>query len=186
MKGHTLGVPTWIWLATLVGAIVAVIPLTAIGVLSRDTWFDAVVVVALAVCVVAGYHAVRSVASRSEPGDWYVSLRDESQAPEVLDFRVVRLERDLQDAVTGSTPHDRLRPVLASAARGRLRDRHGIDTLAPDGLDAAREVLGADAVAYLAGPGFDLPDTGGPSPRAPRPPRPQTIETIVRRLEEMT
>lgn len=173
------------WLLTLVVAAVLLLAMLWLGMLDHGPVLNVAIVLGGAVLATAAYRAIRTLAGWSEPAHWFVTLRDSSTTPPVLDFRVIRLHRDLTDTLQGERPQDRTRATLAGLARQRLLRVHGID---PDtDPDAAGQVLGEAATRYLAGPGFDGPDTGAPAP-GPTHHRPtaRELDRLVRGLEEIT
>lgn len=172
-----------IWVVTVAVSLLALLPLRALGVLHRGPAIDVTIVVLCGVLGVAGYRAVRAVASWSEQGHWFVTLRDDATPRAATDFRVLRIYLGLQDSVSGSRSIDPLRPLLGRLARQRLIRVHEVDPR--DDLAGASRVLGEDVVTYLRGPGFDLPEDADHPPVTTRP-RARDLDRIVRALEEMS
>lgn len=110
------------------------------------------VVIALAVgCVVTLLSWVMSEESaRLKPAYWFASIREESVRPAALDYRMLRLRRDLRDATERSDRTDEIFPVVRALAAERLLARHDVD------LDAdpvrARELMHPDLTKYLSHP----------------------------------
>jgi hypothetical protein len=84
---------------------------------------------------------------------WFPAMREESVRPTALDYRLLRLRRDLRDTLERSDRHDEIFPVLRSLAADRLQVNHGVD-LATDRA-AAEAIMHPDLVRYLAHPPTD-------------------------------
>ncbi|CAN5516625.1 hypothetical protein BH23ACT6_BH23ACT6_23130 [soil metagenome] len=87
----------------------------------------------------------------SDAASWYVVRRDEAVVPPAMDYRLVRLRRDLRDALSTSEDRtDRIYPLIRHLTAQRLRERHGIDLEAEP--ERAETVLSADLASYLTRP----------------------------------
>ncbi|MGB3762321.1 MAG: hypothetical protein WA966_03795 [Ornithinimicrobium sp.] len=86
----------------------------------------------------------------AESASWYAVRRDHSAVPPALDYRLIRLRRDLRDALERSDREDLVHPLICALARDRLLDRHGVD-LHTDPDEAASHLTPALA-AYLEHP----------------------------------
>ncbi|WP_109474426.1 hypothetical protein [Ornithinimicrobium cavernae] len=116
--------------------------------------FDLVtaVVVALAVgAVVTLLTWVMSEESpRLKPAYWFATVREESVRPAALDYRMLRLRRDLRDATERNDRVDEIFPVVRALAAERLLAHHDID-LATD-REAAEAVMHPELTTYLSRP----------------------------------
>lgn len=78
---------------------------------------------------------------------WFATNREESVRPAALDYRMLRLRRDLRDATERSDRTDEIHAVIRGLAAERLLANHDIDLeVTPDG---AAEVMGPRLTAYL-------------------------------------
>ncbi|MCK0111552.1 hypothetical protein MWU75_05295 [Ornithinimicrobium sp. F0845] len=116
--------------------------------------FDLTVAVVIALLVGAVVTLLSWVMSeesvRLKPAYWFASMREESVRPAALDYRMLRLRRDLRDATERSDRTDEIYSVIRSLAAERLMANHGIDLDAdPDGAAA---MMHADLIKYLSKP----------------------------------
>lgn len=81
---------------------------------------------------------------------WFASMREESVRPGALDYRMLRLRRDLRDATERSDRTDEVYPVIRQLTAEKLLAVHDIDLSADPA--AAEAVLPPDLAAYLAKP----------------------------------
>src|SRR5699024_10381273 len=81
---------------------------------------------------------------------WASTPRTDAVPPAALDYRLLRLRRDVRDAVERDDRRDEVHAVLRDLAAERLRARHGVD------LDTeparAAELLGPALHHYLSHP----------------------------------
>ncbi len=79
-------------------------------------------------CCIVLWWTRKDLLSPVDAASWYVARRDEAVAPPAMDYRLVRLRRDVRDAVTTSDGRpDRIHPQLVHLSEQLLRERHGID-----------------------------------------------------------
>lgn len=138
-------------------AVVAFVVTMAVGAL---LWYinvlrtDVVTALVLAFAVGSVVTLLTWVMSEESPrltrAYWFPAMREESVRPTALDYRLLRLRRDLRDTVERSDRHDEIFPVLRDLAAERLQTNHGIDL----GADpkAAEAVMHPDLVKYLSKP----------------------------------
>lgn len=81
---------------------------------------------------------------------WFATNREESVRPAALDYRMLRLRRDLRDATERSDRTDEIYPVVRSLAAERLLANHDIDL--DSAPEAAAQVMGPRLTAYLTHP----------------------------------
>ena len=94
--------------------------------------------------------ALRRTGHGVEPAWWASTPREEAIAPAALDYRLVRLRRDLRDALERDDRPDTVHAVLVDLAAERLRAHHGVDlTTQPE---EARALAGPELWAYLTTP----------------------------------
>ena len=89
----------------------------------------------------------------AERAYWASTPRQESVPPAALDYRLVRLRRDLRDALERDDRADEIHPLLRELTRERLEALHGID-LDTD-PEAARAVMDPHLWRYLTHPPTD-------------------------------
>lgn len=97
--------------------------------------------------------AVQSTGAQAERAYWVSDPRQEAVPPAALDYRLVRLRRDLRDALERDDRPDEIYPVLHDLAAERLRAHHGIDLDAQP--EAARDVMTPALWRYLDRPPTD-------------------------------
>lgn len=85
-----------------------------------------------------------------EAASWHAALPQEPGGPMALDYRLVRLRRDLRDALQRDDRPDVIHPLVCDLAVDQLRARRGVD--ARSDPDAAREVLDPAVWDYLTTP----------------------------------
>lgn len=88
--------------------------------------------------------------ARLKPAYWFATTREESVRPAALDYRMLRLRRDLRDATERSDRTDEIFPVIRALAAERLLTDHGIDLDTEP--EAAAAVLHPDLLRYLSRP----------------------------------
>ncbi|WP_151524583.1 hypothetical protein [Serinicoccus kebangsaanensis] len=88
-----------------------------------------------------------------EQAYWVSTPRQESAPPDAMDYRLLRLRRDLRDAVERDDRGDEIYPVIRELAAERLLAHHGVDLDAEP--ERAREVLDPHLQAYLDHPPSD-------------------------------
>lgn len=138
-------------------AAVAFVATLAIGAL---LWFinvlrtDVVTGLVLALAVGGVVTLLTWVMSEESPhlkrAHWFASMREESVRPAALDYRMLRLRRDLRDATERNDRTDEIFPVVRAIAAERLRANHGLDLVTD--WDEARAVIHPDLMKYLSDP----------------------------------
>ncbi|QFG67951.1 hypothetical protein [Ornithinimicrobium pratense] len=114
----------------------------------------AVLVVLLGTAVLALIHRVLAQDGRGvEPAYWVSTPHAESTPPAAMDYRLLRLRRDLRDALEREDRPDHIYPVLRELTAERLRARHDIDL--DDQPELARQVLSPGLIRYLDAPPTD-------------------------------
>lgn len=115
---------------------------------------EAILVVLLGTAVLALIHRVLSRAAReAEPAYWVSTPHAEATPPAAMDYRLLRLRRDLRDALEREDRPDHVYPVVRELTAERLRARHDIDLdLEPE---RARQVLTPGLARYLDTPPTD-------------------------------
>jgi hypothetical protein len=88
-----------------------------------------------------------------EPAYWASTPRQESVPPTAMDYRLVRLRRDLRDALDRDDRPDLVYPVLRELTQERLRAHHDLDLDTQP--EQARAVLDPQLVRYLSTPPTD-------------------------------
>ncbi len=85
-----------------------------------------------------------------EAASWHTALPAEAGGPMALDYRLVRLRRDLRDALERDDRPDEIHALVCDLAVDQLRVRHGVD--ARNDPEAARELLAPPVWDYLTSP----------------------------------
>lgn len=138
--------------------------------------FDLVTALVFAVTVGSVVTLLTWVMAEAGPqlkaANWFATLREESVRPAALDYRMLRLRRDLRDATERSDRDDEIYPIIRALAAEHLRARHDIDLDSTPA--AAAEIMGPQLTAYL-----DHPPTG-PGRRSKR-----DINRALDRIEEL-
>lgn len=103
------------------------------------------VTLALGACLTVLVWILQDHADQLRTASWSGSDESDATPADRLDYRMLRLRRDLRDTVERSDRVDAVQPLLRKLAAERLRARHGV------GLDDARaaELLGPGVHAYL-------------------------------------
>lgn len=115
---------------------------------------EAILVVLLGTAVLALIHRVLTRAGREvEPAYWVSTPHTESAPPAAMDYRLLRLRRDLRDALERDDRPDHVYPVIRELAAERLRAHHEVDLDQEPGR--ARELLPQGLASYLASPPTD-------------------------------
>lgn len=142
--------------ALLVGLLVAVAAgagLWFIGSLRHALPAAILVVVLLGTVVTVIFWLMGRVGEDVEQPYWVSTPREESVAPDVLDYRLMRLRRDLRDALERDDRPDEIYPVIRELAAERLLAEHDIHLDAQP--EAARAVLDEQLWSYLSTPPTD-------------------------------
>ncbi|MDO5738958.1 MAG: hypothetical protein Q4P07_02300 [Ornithinimicrobium sp.] len=107
----------------------------------RYTVLEAALVVLLAAVVISLAPLVLTRSGRyAERAYWASTPRQESVPPAALDYRLVRLRRDLRDAVERDDRTDEIYPLLRDLTSERLLALHGINIESdPEGAKAAMD-----------------------------------------------
>ena len=109
---------------------------------------------------------------RLQAASWFPSRREEATPPSSLDYRLLRLRRDLRDTTERNDREDCIYPQIVELTQERLQSGHGIDLHAEP--DRAGEVLHPELVKYLTHPPHG---TGKRSRRE--------LHTVIQRIEEL-
>lgn len=104
------------------------------------------------VATLTGWSLART-SEEVEQAYWVSTPRQEAVPPAALDYRLVRLRRDLRDALERDDRSDHIYPVIRELTAERLRARHDIDLDAQP--DRAQQVLDPQLWRYLASPPTD-------------------------------
>ncbi|GAA5160695.1 hypothetical protein [Ornithinimicrobium tianjinense] len=89
----------------------------------------------------------------AERAYWASTLHQEAVPPAAMDYRLVRIRRDLRDAVERDDREDLVHPLLRELAAERLLAHHGVDLDADP--EAARRVVDPLLWRYLTTPPTD-------------------------------
>lgn len=120
----------------------------------RYSLLEAVAVVLLAAVTVAlAPWTITATGRYADRAYWVSTIRQEAAPPDALDYRLVRLRRDLRDAVERDDRTDEIYPVLRELAAERLRTHHGVDLDTEP--ERARAVVDAHLWRYLTTPPVD-------------------------------
>ncbi|MDQ3357927.1 MAG: hypothetical protein M3520_03515 [Actinomycetota bacterium] len=109
---------------------------------------------------------------RLQAASWFPSRREEATPPSALDYRLIRLRRDVRDTTERNDREDSIYPLIVELTQERLQYGHGIDL--HDEPDRAGEVLHPDLVKYLTHPPHGI---GRRSRRE--------LHTVIQRIEEL-
>ncbi|WP_298888857.1 hypothetical protein [uncultured Serinicoccus sp.] len=115
--------------------------------------------VALLVVVLAGVvgglltWGLSTTASDVEQAYWVSTPRQEAAPPDAMDYRLLRLRRDLRDALERDDRADEIYPVIRELAAERLLAHHDVDLETQP--EQARALLDPHLVAYLDHPPTD-------------------------------
>lgn len=85
-----------------------------------------------------------------EPATWHVTRLTEATGPMSLDYRLMRLRRDLRDTLQRTDREDTIHPLLCDLVVERLRQRHGIHVR--EDPESARAHLPAELWHYMTHP----------------------------------
>ena len=146
--------------------------LWTIGVLPADPVLAAWTTVLLLGAAAGTWWSATDLPRPLEPASWYVVRREDAPAPPALDYRLVRLRRDLRDAVQSAERPDALYPLLRNLTAHRLQERHDVDLEAEP--QRARQHLAPPLQDYLAAP--------PPPHRRQSAPRLQAVVTAIEEL----
>lgn len=97
--------------------------------------------------------AIARTGSGADRAYWLTLSTQDAAPPAPLDYRLVRLRRDLRDAVERDDRVDEIYPVLRELAAERLRSRHGVDLDAEP--ERARPLVDDHLWRYLTTPPTD-------------------------------
>lgn len=84
---------------------------------------------------------------------WVSTPRQEAVPPAALDYRLLRLRRDLRDAIERDDRPDEIHPVLVDLASERLRSLHGLDLATEP--ERAEQAMDPALWTYLTHPPTD-------------------------------
>ncbi|MGB3258956.1 MAG: hypothetical protein WBG89_04260 [Ornithinimicrobium sp.] len=121
-----------------------------VGSLPRDPVLAGAITVIISGILSVLWWSRSDMPAPAETASWYAVRRDHSAVPPALDYRLVRLRRDLRDALERSDREDLVHPLISTLARDRLLERHGVD-LHTDPDEAAKHLTPALAT-YLSRP----------------------------------
>lgn len=94
----------------------------------RHSVLEAVLLVLLAAVVLALVPwALTRTGAVAERAYWASTPRQESTPPSAMDYRLIRLRRDLRDAIERDDRTDAIQPLLREITAERLRSIHDID-----------------------------------------------------------
>lgn len=111
------------------------------------------------VVLLGGVALTLALASAARLGDgverayWVSTPRGDSVPPAALDYRLLRLRRDLRDAVERDDRPDHVHAVVRGLAAERLQARHGVDLQTEP--DRAAALVGPALWHYLTHPPTD-------------------------------
>ncbi|WP_256839637.1 hypothetical protein [Ornithinimicrobium faecis] len=136
-------------------AVLAFLCTVAAGVLLwfiNDLRFDLFTALVIALTVGAVVTLLTWVMAEESPrlkaAYWFATSREESVRPAALDYRMLRLRRDLRDSTERSDRTDEIHPVIRALAAERLLAHHDIDL--DSAPEAAAEVMGPRLTAYVS------------------------------------
>lgn len=127
------------------GAVLAVV-----GVLRHDLPTTVLLVAVVGVVVSLLTWTLAEHGTRLSAPYWFASTREEAVRPAPLDYRMLRLRRDLRDALERSDREDEIYPVVRQLAAERLRARHDLDLDTQP--EEAATVLHEQLTRYLTHP----------------------------------
>lgn len=96
---------------------------------------------------------VRDSGQRAERALWVSDARQEAAAPAALDYRLIRLRRDLRDALERDDRPDEIYPLMRRLTAERLHAHHGIDL--EDEPERAKDAMTPALWRYLSRPPTD-------------------------------
>ncbi len=120
------------------------------GSLPREPIVAAVVAVLVGGALAALWWSSIDLPRPADAASWYAVRRDEAAVPPSLDYRLVRLRRDLRDALERNDRRDEVHPLIRELTRARLMQRHTVDLDAQP--DEAAALMSAALTTYLASP----------------------------------
>lgn len=85
-----------------------------------------------------------------ERASWHAARPADSSGPMALDYRLVRLRRDLRDALQRDDRPDQIHALVCDLALDQLREQHGVD--ARSDPEAAEALLDPQVWDYLTSP----------------------------------
>jgi hypothetical protein len=97
--------------------------------------------------------AITATGHDAERAFWVSTPRAEAAPPSSLDYRLVRLRRDLRDAVERDDRTDEIYPILRGLAAERLQAHHQVDLDAEP--ERAQEIVDPHLWRYLTTPPTD-------------------------------
>lgn len=121
-----------------------------IGSLPRDPMVAGTVAVIVGGSIAATWWSHIDLPRPADAASWYAARRDESSMPPALDYRLVRLRRDLRDALERNDRGDEVHGLMRELVRARLMQRHTVDLEAEP--DTAAALMSPALVKYLASP----------------------------------
>jgi hypothetical protein len=121
-----------------------------VGSLPEQPWLAALVMLLVTVTGGLMIWSFADHAQDTEPASWHLPLRQESTPPMALDYRLVRLRRDLRDALERNDRPDTVHALVCDLAVERLQAHQGIDARTDPA--AAQAVLPPELWRYLTTP----------------------------------
>lgn len=148
------GNPRGLVLPFAAGAVLFGLLLLYLGTM-RYSMPEAILVIALGTLVIALLPwAIAATGGGVERAWWVSTPRLERQPPpEQMDYQLLRLRRDLRDALERDDRTDEIYPVLRSLAAERLKAHHEIDLETEP--ERARDVMDPHLWRYLTNPPVD-------------------------------
>ena len=121
-----------------------------LNVLRYDLTMAIVLALAIGTVVTVLTWVMSEESPRLKAAYWFTPLRQESVRPAPLDYRMLRLRRDLRDATERSDRTDEIFPIVRELAAERLRANHDLDLDAD--AEATRKIMHPDLTKYLSKP----------------------------------
>lgn len=121
-----------------------------IGSLRQEPWVAFLVVVLGALVASLAPWAISRTGGEAERAYWTSTPRQEAVAPTALDYRIVKIRRDLRDSLERDDRPDSIAPLLRELAAERLRAHHDIDLDAEP--ERAQAVMTPELWRYLNHP----------------------------------
>lgn len=166
----------WLWARRIAIAVATVAPIGAllwvVRVLDHPWYLNLLALVVLGTVIAGAVWTVQDHSRGLRTAQWYSTHLEEAAPPPGLDYRLVRLRRDLRDAVERSDRVDVVHAQLWALTAERLASLHDIDLQADP--EAAAAVLHPELRRYL-----DHPPSG--TARRSR----KDLTRAIQRIEEL-
>lgn len=121
-----------------------------IGVFRFDLATSLVLAVAVGSVVALLTWVMSEESPRLSAAHWFASMREEAVRPAALDYRMLRLRRDLRDATERTDREDLIFGTVRAIAAERLAAHHGINLDTEP--ERAAQVMHRDLTHYLTHP----------------------------------